>query len=125
MASDSGVAPVRLAVIGSGIMGTNHARVATGLPGAELVAVVDPDRERSEKLAAAFGARAVTDVCELPSLVDAAGVAMPTDLHVPVALELIAAGLDVLVEKPIARDVESAQRLVDAADRAGPGLRVR
>jgi len=124
MASDSGVAPVRLAVIGSGIMGTNHARVATGLPGVELVAVVDPDRERSEKLAAAFGARAVTDVCELPSLVDAAVVATPTELHVPVALELIAAGIDVLVEKPIALDVESGQRLVDAANAAGRVLMI-
>src|SRR3954463_8501971 len=124
MASDSGVAPVRLAVIGSGIMGTNHARVATGLPGVELVAVVDPDRERSEKLAAAFGARAVTDVCELPSLVDAAVVATPTQFHAPVAHELITAGVDVLVEKPIAPDVETAQRLVDAADAAGRVLMV-
>src|SRR3954465_4704940 len=113
MASDSGVAPVRLAVIGSGIMGTNHARVATGLPGVELVAVLDPDRERSEKLPPAFGATTPTPLPRarpplppgggLPRLmVEAAVVATPTDHHAQVAHELIAAGIDVLVEKPIA-----------------------
>src|SRR3954467_4050771 len=124
MTADSAAAPVRLAVIGSGIMGTNHARVATGLPGVALVAVLDPCQERSGKLAAAFGARVITDVRELPGLVDAAVVATPTELHVPVALELIAAGIDVLVEKPIALDVESGQRLVDAANAAGRVLMI-
>src|SRR3954449_12998299 len=99
-AAENRVAPVRLAVIGAGIMGTNHARVATGLPGVELVAVLDPDRERSEKLAAAFGATTVTHVRALPRLmVEAAVVATPTDHHAQVAHELIAAGIDVLVEK--------------------------
>src|SRR3954469_5067744 len=105
MTADRG-APVRLAVIGSGIMGTNHARVATALPGVALVAVLDPCQERSGKLAAAFGARVISDVRELPGLVDAAVVATPTHMHVSVALRLIAAGIDVLVEKPIAGDVE-------------------
>jgi predicted dehydrogenase len=124
MGRDSAASPVRLAVIGSGIMGANHARVAAGLPDLALVAVLDPCRERSAKLAAAFGARAVVDLRELPGLVDAAVVATPTDLHVAVALELIDAGIDVLVEKPIACDVESAQRLVDAADAAGRVLMI-
>src|SRR4051794_5665790 len=120
MASDD----VRLAVIGSGVMGTNHARVASTLAGVELVAVFDQDRERSEKLAVEFGATAVSAVAELAGLVDAAVVATPTEFHAPVAHELITAGVDVLVEKPIAPDVETAQRLVDAADAAGRVLMV-
>src|SRR3954447_13567368 len=119
-AAENRAAPVRLAVLGAGIMGTNHARVATGVPGVEFVAVLDPDRERSEKLAAAFGATTVTHVRELPRLmVEAAVVATPTDHHAQVAHELIAAGIDVLVEKPIAPDVATAQRLVDSAEAAG------
>src|SRR3954454_6410811 len=115
---------LRLAVIGSGIMGSNHARVISTLPGVDLVAVHDPDRERSEKLAAAFGATAVTAVDELKGLVDAAVVATPTEFHAPIAHELLARGVDVLVEKPIAPDVETAQRLVDAAEAAGRVLMV-
>src|ERR671933_555494 len=110
MPSDSST--VRLAVVGSGIMGANHARVASALVGAELVGVVDPERERAEKLAVAFGAEAFSAVDELPP-VDAAIVAVPTPLHAPIAHELLAAGVDVLVEKPIAPDVETARRLVD------------
>jgi predicted dehydrogenase len=118
MRADSSASPVRLAVVGSGIMGSNHARVAAGLPGLELVAVYDPDRKRSEKLAAAFSATAVGSLSELPRLVDAAVVATPTQFHAPAAHELIAAGVDVLVEKPITPDIDTARRLVDAADAA-------
>lgn len=122
MPTDSGA--VRLAVVGSGIMGSNHARVAAGLTGVELTAVFDPDRERSEKLAAAFGATAASSVGELAGLVDAAVVATPTEFHAAIAHELLAAGVDVLVEKPIAPDVETAQRLSDAADDLGRVLMV-
>jgi predicted dehydrogenase len=98
--------------------------VASTLVGVDLVAVVDEDREQSEKLAVAFGATAVSGVAELAGLVDAAVVATPTEFHAPVAHELITAGVDVLVEKPIAPDVETARRLVDAADAAGRVLMV-
>ncbi len=125
MPADNRVAPVRLAVIGAGVMGTNHARVASGLRDLELVAVLDPDHERAEKLAAAVGVTTVEHVRELPRLlVEAAVIATPTDQHAPVAHELIAAGIDVLVEKPIAPDVVTAQRLVDAAGEAGRVLMV-
>jgi predicted dehydrogenase len=105
-------------------MGTNHARVAAGMPEIDLVAVFDADRERSLALAAAFGATAAADVAELAGMVDAAVVATPTEFHAPIAHQLIAAGVDVLVEKPIAPDVETARRLVDAADAAGRVLMV-
>jgi predicted dehydrogenase len=109
---------VRLAVVGAGSMGSSHARVAAGAVGIELVAVHDVDRERAQKLASQFGALAVDSVAELCGLVDAAVVATPTPVHAPVAHELMGGGVDVLVEKPLAADVETAQRLVDAADAA-------
>jgi predicted dehydrogenase len=115
---------LRLGVIGSGIMGTNHARVAAGMPEIDLVAVYDADSERSRNLAAAFGATAAADVADLARQVDAAVVATPTEFHAPIAHELLAAGVDVLVEKPIAPDVETAQRLVDAAEAGGRVLMV-
>jgi predicted dehydrogenase len=115
---------LRLGVIGSGIMGTNHARVASSMPEIDLVAVFDADRNRSQSLAAAFGAVAAADVKELAGMVDAAVVATPTEFHAPIAHELIEAGVDVLVEKPIAPDVDTARRLVDAADAAGRILMV-
>lgn len=122
MSTDSG--RLRLGVIGSGIMGTNHARVASAMAELDLVAVYDADRNRSENLATGFGATAAADVAELATMVDAAVVATPTEFHAPIAHQLIEAGVDVLVEKPIAPDVETAQRLVDAAEAAGRVLMV-
>ncbi|WP_164704684.1 Gfo/Idh/MocA family protein [Blastococcus litoris] len=122
MSTDSG--RLRLGVIGSGIMGTNHARVASAMSELDLVAVYDADRNRSENLATGFGATAAADIAELAGMVDAAVVATPTEFHAPIAHQLIEAGVDVLVEKPIAPDVETAQRLVDAAEAAGRVLMV-
>jgi predicted dehydrogenase len=116
--------PVRLGVIGSGVMGTNHTRVAAGLGAVELVSVHDADASRAQQLAAAYGARAEPDVAALARSVDAAVVATPTEYHVPIAMQLLEAGVDVLVEKPIAPDVESARRLVDTAERLGRVLAV-
>lgn len=122
MRSDS--RDVRLAVIGSGSMGSSHARVAAGLVGIELVAVHDIDRQSAKVLASSFGAVAFDSVADVARHVDAAVVAVPTPFHAPIAHELISAGVDVLVEKPIAPDVESARRLVEAADAAGRVLMV-
>jgi len=115
---------VRLAVIGAGSMGSNHARVAAGAVGIELVAVHDADRGRAEALAGRFDAVAVDSLDAIPRLADAAVIATPTELHAPIAHQLLAAGVDVLVEKPIAPDIDTAQRLVDAADAAGRVLMV-
>ena len=115
---------VRLGVIGSGIMGSNHARVASVMPELDLVAVFDDDRGRSESLAGAFGVVAAADVADLAGMVDAAVVATPTQFHAPIARQLLEAGVDVLVEKPIAPDVDTARRLVDCAAAAGRLLMV-
>src|SRR6267378_190839 len=115
---------LRLAVVGAGEFGRNHVRVIRQSPGAELVAVVDTDRARAEEVAAANGCIALTDARELAGAVDAAVVAVPTSAHADAGCAILEAGADVLVEKPIAPDLPSADRLIRVAERHGRVLQV-
>jgi len=124
LASKLNMPKTRLAVVGAGQFGRNHCRVVHESERAELVAVVDRDAARAAEMAAFYGARALSDGRELAGLVDAAIVAVPTTAHEEVGSALLAAGIDLLVEKPIAADLESADRLVEAADRHGRILQV-
>ncbi len=114
----------RLAVVGAGQFGQNHCRVIHESNGAELAAVVDIDLARSSEIAARYGATALTDPRELAGRVDAAVVAVPTTAHEEVGCALLEAGIDLLVEKPIAPDVASADRLIETAERRGRILQV-
>ena len=114
----------RLAVVGAGQFGKNHCRVVHESVRAELCAVVDTDAVRAAESAALYQAEALTDFLELAGKVDAAVVAVPTTSHEAVAIPLLEAGIDVLVEKPIAPDMESAGRMVEAAERYGRILQV-
>lgn len=109
----------RVAVVGCGHLGAIHARLLAGRADAELVAVVDPVAESRERVAAAHGCRAVSEPRGLVGLVDAAVVAAPTGLHTAVSVPLLEAGIDLLVEKPIAAGVEDARAIVIAARRHG------
>ena len=115
---------IRLAVVGAGQFGRNHCRVAREAEGAELVHIVDIDRARAEEAAAAHGGSALADARELAGKVDAAIVAVPTSAHEAVACALLEAGIDVLVEKPIAVDAAAAGRMIDCAARHGRILQV-
>ncbi len=114
--------PLRVAVVGAGSMGTNHARVYAGLKGAHLVAIVDTDLERAQAVAARHGGRALTDLAALDGEVDAVTVAVPSSMHCEVGLALLSVGIDVLMEKPIASSPADGQLLVNAADRLGRTL---
>jgi predicted dehydrogenase len=103
---------VKLGIVGAGIMGTNHARVAATIAEAEVVVIVDPDVEKGERLAAHIGARYAPGLDSLPSQVDAAIVASPTETHAGVGLALLESGLDVLIEKPFTSTVEEAKSLI-------------
>ncbi len=105
----------RIAVIGAGEFGQHHARVLHELPQAELIAVVDTNPARAREVAAKFNAQAFADYRELAGRVDAATLAAPTALHAPIGIDLVSRGIDVLVEKPIAPDLDSADRLLQAA----------
>ncbi|MEZ5364457.1 MAG: Gfo/Idh/MocA family oxidoreductase [Bryobacterales bacterium] len=115
---------VRTAVIGVGAFGAHHARIYAQLPGAELVAVAEPDAARAAQIAAQHGCEAVADFRDLIGRVDAVSIAAPTVQHEPIGLVLLEAGVDVLIEKPLAPDLDSADRLIEAAERNGRILQV-
>jgi predicted dehydrogenase len=91
---------------------------------AELAAIVDTDAARAAELAAKYNTVALTDARELVGRADGAIVAVPTTRHAEVGCLLLDAGLDVLVEKPIATDLAEADRLIAAAERGGRILQV-
>src|SRR5215831_2504106 len=113
---------IPLAVVGAGQFGGNHVRVVRESARAELAAVVDTDRGRAE--AAAEGCLALTDYRDLRERVQAAIVATPTILHSEIGCELMRAGIDVLIEKPIAPDLESADVLCNTAREYGRILQI-
>src|SRR5437867_12353805 len=109
---------IRVGVIGVGSLGQHHARVFAELAGARVVGVAEVARTRAAAMAGRHGCRAVTDDHELLTDVDAVSVVTPTLLHHAIARTCLAAGLHVLVEKPMAATVEEARDLVAAASAA-------
>ena len=115
---------LRVAVIGVGHLGRHHARILSSLAGVDLVAVVDTNRARADEIAAASGTQAAYDHRGLIGQVDAVTLAVPTDLHSDFAQSFLAAGVPVLVEKPIARSLAEADAMIAAAAKAGVTLAV-
>src|SRR6204780_3684089 len=116
---------LRIGVVGVGVMGSNHARVLSELPGVKLVGVVDPDAKQREQVARALGCAAFADLeAMIGSGVDAVTIAAPTHLHRDIAAACAARGIHLLVEKPIASTVEEGNAIVAAARRAGVTLMV-
>jgi predicted dehydrogenase len=116
---------LRVGVIGAGIMGSNHARVLTGLAGVGLVGIADPDPAQRDLITRLIGCPAVSDFDALLKLgVDAVTIAAPTHLHREIAVACIERGIHVLVEKPIASSVEEGHEILNAARRAGVALMV-
>lgn len=105
---------MKLAVIGAGHMGRFHAEKFSRLPGVELAAVVDRDAARAT----------VSDYRTVIGQIDAAVVAVPTDLHHEVARACLERGVHVLVEKPLAATLAEADDLVDLAAKKNLVLQV-
>lgn len=117
---------LRAAVIGLGSMGANHVRVLSEMDGVRLVAVADADPARLARVATS---RSVPGFPSAEALLaelhpDLVSVVVPTGLHEPVALAVIAAGVNLLVEKPLGATLESAARIAAAATGAGVTLTV-
>lgn len=108
---------IAVGVVGVGHLGRHHARLYAENEGARLVAVADIDPDRAREVAAAHGCEACGDARELIGRVRAASVSVPTALHREVAVPLLEAGIDVLVEKPLAPTLEDADAVNDAAER--------
>jgi predicted dehydrogenase len=106
---------IRVAVVGAGEFGRNHARVYKQLPQAELVGVVDINSERAATVAAEFGTTALPGIGALAGRVDAVSLAVPTALHCNIGCALLRQDIDVLVEKPMAASLSEADELIAAA----------
>jgi UDP-N-acetylglucosamine 3-dehydrogenase len=116
---------MRVGVIGTGAMGVNHIRIYHEMTGVELVGISDTDKERVNSLAGMYDTKAFTDYNELlKEELDAVSIVVPTKLHKQVCLDALAAGSNVLVEKPIADSPENADVMIQAAKDAGKALMV-
>lgn len=106
---------MRIGVVGTGYLGRLHARVLTEMPEATVAGFVDPNDAIAAEVASSLGIRRVATVAELAKQIDCAVVATPTVAHFDVARELIEAGCDVMVEKPVTATVDEAKRLIEIA----------
>lgn len=105
----------RIGVVGTGYLGRLHARVLNEIPEAQVAGFVEANDSVAHEVGTALGLHRFTSIAELAEAVDCAVVATPTTTHFDVACEMIEAGCDVLVEKPITAEVEQGKRLVEIA----------
>jgi len=112
---DSLTETVNIAVAGAGAFGRNHIRVLKEIPGARLVGLYDNSPAVAAAAATEFGVPAFSSLEELAAKARACVVAVPTEAHAGVGCQLLGAGVDLLVEKPIALNLEDGRRLVEAA----------
>ena len=110
---------LRAAVIGVGYLGRFHAQKFASLDNVELVGVVDSDTTRAAEVAAEVGCQAFNDVQDVLPLVDMVSIVVPTQHHFAVAKACLEAGCHILLEKPITRTVEEAERLIALANEKG------
>ena len=115
---------IAAAVVGVGYLGKFHAEKYADSAKATLVAVVDIDKGRAESVAGQLGVAAFTDYRELLGRVECISVAVPTRLHYEVASYFLKRKVDVLVEKPIAADLQQGRELVELASAQGLILQV-
>jgi predicted dehydrogenase len=115
---------IRAAVVGAGHMGQYHTLVYAELWDVDLVGVVDTDFERARRVAAQYDTLAFSDHRELIGRVDVASVSVPTEAHFAVAKDLLAAGVSVLVEKPMTSTLEEARELFRIARASAAVLHV-
>jgi predicted dehydrogenase len=115
---------IRTGVVGVGHMGINHARIYSELPGSQLTAVYDTNREAAAAAEKNFNCQAVSSLEEFAGLVDAATICTPTVTHHSTGIELLGRGKHLLIEKPIADTPAHARELAEAAARQGCVLQV-
>jgi len=116
-------APVRLSVMGAGVIGRRHVEHILARPEATLASVVDPTPAARE-LAESLGVRWFASFANIPADERPEGVviATPNQMHVANGLQCVEAGVPALVEKPLADDIAGAATLVEAAERRGVPL---
>ncbi len=114
---------LKVAVIGVGSMGRNHARILSQLEGVELVGIIDTDEERASKIAKIYHTKVLSSTTNAWGL-DGVVVAAPTPLHRELATRYLEAGVGVLCEKPMATTLEDCDAILAARERSGAPLLV-
>jgi len=114
----------KVAVIGVGHLGKQHARLYSELDGVELSGVVDILEPRATEIAQLYKTTAYTDYRDLFGRVDAVSLAVPTVDHARIGVDLLQHGIDVLVEKPISSTAQEARALIDVAEKNNRVLQV-
>ena len=120
----AGSTPLNVGVIGTGHLGSLHAKLWREVESARLVGVVDADPARAESVARETKCLAFSSVAALLAGVDAVSIVTPTSTHAVVAAEAIAAGKHVFIEKPVTRTEEEAASLIRAAKESKVKLQV-
>ena len=115
---------LRVAVVGVGHLGKEHARVYAAMPNVQLVGVVDTDAKQGQAIASKHKTQYFPTHQELLAAVDAVSVVVPTSHHFAVAKDFLQRGVAAMVEKPITKDVAEAEQLVEIARKAGAILQV-
>jgi len=115
---------LRIGVVGVGHIGSNHARIYSELPNAQLVAILDIDPARADEIGGKYKAKAVASLNEFAGMIDAASVATPTSAHFSIARDLLAQGKHLLIEKPITEKTSDARDLAQMAAEKGLVLQV-
>jgi predicted dehydrogenase len=118
------MARLRMAVVGVGHLGKEHARVLAGMPDVELVGVADVNADQANAVARRLGTTAYHEYWPLLNLVDAVCVVVPTTQHYAVAADFLRRDISVLVEKPLAATLAEAEALVELGQRHGALLQV-
>jgi predicted dehydrogenase len=106
---------LRVGVVGVGHIGSNHARIYSELPNADLVAILDIDSMRAAEIGGKYGSRVAASLNEFAGMVDAASIATPTSAHFSIARDLLAQGKHLLIEKPITEKTSDARDLAEIA----------
>jgi len=113
------VPDLRVGVAGAGLIAGEHVRAYAATPGTQVVAIADPVADKAERLASQVGATVVADLDGiLETGVDIVSVCTPPVSHAALTIAALRAGAHVLCEKPIARSLGDARRIVEAAGRA-------
>ena len=115
---------VRIGVVGTGHLGSLHAKLLAEVKDARLVMLFDEDRAKAASLARTLGTAAAATLDELLGSVDAVSIATTTSSHYDVALKAIERGVHVFIEKPITDTIERGEDLVERAAKRGVKIQV-
>ncbi len=118
------MAAVKVGVIGTGHLGSLHAKMYADIADAAFIGVFDTDPEKRKSVASKYGVKAFETVSDLLSAVDAVSIATVTTTHHAVAMEALAAGRHVLIEKPITSTLAEADELIALAKQKGVLIQV-